>query len=129
MIYLYCMMKMIYMQNISHSSMLYVYAYKLTLVLVKMSMFELRILVEIYLQKLDSVWRTVCQAADRPSSDRGPSVASWSRQSSGKSRPSALSRAGTIRAPTRTVREWLLVSQSRHQPFYSILPHELSSLG
>jgi hypothetical protein len=41
---------MIYMQNISHSILLYVYAYKLTLGLVKMSMFELRTLVKICLK-------------------------------------------------------------------------------
>jgi hypothetical protein len=50
------MMEMIYMQNISHSSLLYMYAYKLTLGLVKMSIFELRTTVEIHFQKLDRVW-------------------------------------------------------------------------
>jgi hypothetical protein len=77
------MMEMIYMQNISRLVLFYVYAYKLTLGLVKMSMFELRTLVKICLKKLDRVWRTVCRVADRPPSDRGPSAAIGSGQSGG----------------------------------------------
>jgi hypothetical protein len=51
-----------------------IYTYKLTLGLVKMSMFEQRTTFKFQIQKLDRVWKTVCQAADRPPSDRGPSA-------------------------------------------------------
>jgi hypothetical protein len=129
MIYFHCMMEKMYMQIISRSSLLYMYAYKLTLGLVKMSMFELRTVIEIYFQKLDRVWRTVCQAADRPLSDRGPSAASGFGLSSGQSRPSALSRAWTVRAPPWTIREWLFSQMRRTSTIHSILPHKLSSLG
>jgi hypothetical protein len=46
-----------------------------------MSMFEKRTTFKIQIQKLDRVWKTVCQAADRPPSDRGLSAASGSGQS------------------------------------------------
>jgi hypothetical protein len=59
------MMELMYMQMISHSSLLYMNAYTLTIGLIKMYIFELRTPVETYFQKLDRVWRTFCQAADR----------------------------------------------------------------
>jgi hypothetical protein len=49
------MMEIMYMQMISHSSLLYMNAYTLTLGLVKMSIFELRTPIETYFQKLDIV--------------------------------------------------------------------------
>jgi hypothetical protein len=100
------------MQIISHSSLLYMNAYKLTLGLVKMSIFELRTPVEIYFQKLDRVWRTVYQAVDRTPSDCGPSAVSGFGLSGGQSRLSVLSKARTVRALTRTVHERLF-SQPR----------------
>jgi hypothetical protein len=87
-----------------------------------MSMVELRTPVEIYFQKMNRVWRTVCQAADRPPSDRVPSAASGFGVSGGQSRPSTLSRA-------QTVREWLFSQPKQTTIIHSILPHDLSSLG
>jgi hypothetical protein len=117
MIYFHCMMEMMLMQIISHSRLLYMYAYKPTLRLIKMSMFELRTLVEIYFQKLDRVWRTVCQAADRPPSDREPFAASGL--------DCLVGRADRLRSPGRRPSELphgpsasgFLVTQSRQQSF------------
>jgi hypothetical protein len=72
-----------------------------------MSIFKLRTPVEICLQKLDIIWRTICQVANRPPSDRGPSVASGFGLSVGRTRLSALSRARTVQDLTRIVHEWL----------------------
>jgi hypothetical protein len=44
------MIAVVYMKNVCHSSLLYIYAYKLTLGLVKMSMFEQRTPFEIHFQ-------------------------------------------------------------------------------
>jgi hypothetical protein len=55
------MMEIMSMQMISHSSLLYMNAYTLTIGLVKMYIFELRTPVKTYFQKLDRVWRTLCR--------------------------------------------------------------------
>lgn len=51
-------------------------AYILTIGLIKMSIFEVRIHVETCFQKLKKLWKTLCQAADHPPPERGPSGAS-----------------------------------------------------
>jgi hypothetical protein len=129
MIYFHFMMKKMYMQIISHSSLLYKNTYKLTLGLVKMSIFELRTPVEIYFQKLYRVWRTVYQAVDRTPSDCGLSAASGFGLSGGQSRLYVLSKAWTIRALTQTVRERLFSQPRQTIDIHSLLPHELSPLG
>jgi hypothetical protein len=114
------------MQMTSHSSLLYMNAYILTIGLIKMFIFEVRIPIETCFQKLKKLWKTLCQVADRPPPDRGPSVASGFGLSGGQSRLSALTRARTVRALSRTIHEWLFSQPRQPAALDSISPLALS---
>jgi hypothetical protein len=64
-----------------------------------MSIYEHQFRFEIQNQKVDRIWKTEYQAANRPPMDRGPSAVSGTGQSGQKRRPSEVIRARTVRRP------------------------------
>jgi hypothetical protein len=116
------------MQMISHSSLLYMNTYTLTIGLVKMYIFELRTPVKTYFQKLDTVWRTLCRpqtvrplTADRPAHQvlDCPVGRADCLRSLGHGPPELYC------GPSAS---GLLVSRGRHQPFILYrLTHSLHS--
>jgi hypothetical protein len=64
-----------------------------------MSIYEHQFRFEIQNQKVDRIWKTEYQAADRPPVDRGPSAVSGTGQSGQQCRKSECIRTWTVRRP------------------------------